>query len=203
MQQAIGTIWAVGRNYAEHAKELGNPLPKEPLIFTKPGGCALENASSITLTEPLEDGRIHFETELALRFGAQLEITHWALALDLTNRLEQKKAKEQGLPWTRAKGFKNSCPLTAWTELPTSVNWSNLSFELWLDDQLQQKGQTKDMIFSIPQLTGYLINQYPVQPGDILLTGTPAGVGPLLPGQKLRVRMPPSIEYEWQVSKTS
>src|SRR3989338_8387796 len=106
----IRNIWSIGRNYAEHAKELGNEVPAEPLIFLKAGSSAVLNSADFSLPSWATD--IHHEVELALQFNDQLEISKAAVALDLTERTLQSKLKAKGSPWTLAKSFTNSCPVS-------------------------------------------------------------------------------------------
>lgn len=177
----IGSIWAVGRNYVDHAKELNNPIPKEPLVFLKSGHTA---TSGEGIQWPrLFDGDIHHEIELALRFGANLEFDAIMLALDLTAREQQSKLKAAGQPWTLAKSFRGSCPLSPPIPLPVSP-WTNPEFrdarlELQVNGESRQNAKISDMIFAPQMLADWVKERFPVSEGDVLLTGTPAGVGPL------------------------
>jgi acylpyruvate hydrolase len=188
------TLWCIGRNYREHAKELNNPIPLKPLIFIKPEG-AVTRAPQIQLPEGL--GQIHFECELAIKLNAELKPTSLALALDLTARAVQDELKKKGEPWTLAKGFIGSCPLS--TEIPFPSDFTNLQFEFYKNSQLVQRGAISEMIFSLPVLLQYLTQHFPLLPGDWILTGTPAGVGPLASGDVLKAQIPGRLEASWVV----
>ena len=188
------TLWCIGRNYREHAKELNNPIPSKPLIFIKPEG-AVTRGSHIQL--PLSLGPIHFECELAIKLGAELKPSSLALALDLTARSVQDDLKKKGEPWALAKGFIGSCPMSA--EIPFPADFTSLQFEFYKNSQLAQKGVVADMIFPLPVLLEYLIQHFPLLPGDWILTGTPAGVGPLASGDSLRAQIPGKLETSWVV----
>lgn len=189
-------IWCVGRNYKDHAKELGNPLPKNPLIFLKSGSCLTPN-SSFSIAQNL--GEIHYELEVALRFAKDLSFDAYTLALDLTAREQQKLAKEQGTPWTLAKSFKSSCPLGSWQSLTHISSLYNKNFNLLLNDKQVQTANTNEMLFDFNRLASYILSHFPVEAGDILLTGTPAGVGALKPGDQLCASMEPNFKVQWQV----
>lgn len=201
----IGNIWAVGRNYADHAKELANPIPTEPLIFLKAGSCATfgdEVAWSATC------GEIHHEIELALRFGENLEFETMMLALDLTDRPAQNRLKAAGHPWTLAKSFHGACPLSAQTPLPkdpwTANGLGTCLLELKVNGEHRQSATLNDMIFSPSELRKWILGRYPVRPGDLLLTGTPAGVGPLRAGDHLEATLRPAqgtplLAQSWKV----
>ena len=188
------TIWCVGRNYAEHAKELGNEVPKEPLFFIKSPACLHLDP---LIPYPSSVKSLHFELEIALSLDESLSPDKIALALDLTDRVQQNESKAKGQPWSLAKSFKNSCPLSPWTSFDTQENYS---LELLIDGQNRQKGSVSEMVFKPEQLISYLKLHFPVQPGDILLTGTPSGVGELKKGQVLKSLLKNSkqqILIEW------
>ncbi len=191
------TLWCIGRNYREHAKELNNPIPAKPLIFIKPEG-AVTRAPQIQL--PPASGPIHFECELAIKLGADLKPSSLALALDLTARTVQEELKKKGEPWTLAKGFIGSCPMSA--EIPFPADFNNLQFEFYRNSQLAQRGVVTEMIFSLPVLLEYLTQHFPILPGDWILTGTPAGVGPLASGDSLKAQIPGRLEAFWVVQET-
>lgn len=191
-------IWAVGRNYADHAKEMKAALPKEPLIFLKGGGSA---SSSEVISLPSWTQDVHHEIELALKFDGNLEFSEFALANDLTERHFQSEAKKSGLPWTLAKSFIGSCPISPFMPLPNLDVITNFSIELEVNGQIRQKSQLTAMIFTPEVLREYLLARFPVEPGDWLLTGTPEGVGPIRDGDRLVGRIPGQIEIHWSVRK--
>jgi 2-keto-4-pentenoate hydratase/2-oxohepta-3-ene-1,7-dioic acid hydratase in catechol pathway len=193
----IRNIWAVGRNYADHAKELGNEVPTTPLIFLKAGSSATVNSTEILLPGWSEE--VHHEVELALKFNSHLQITEAAIALDLTERKVQGAAKREGKPWTLAKSFKEACPVSSFFSAKNLESLQNLDIKLWVNDELRQDGNTEQMIFSIPALVEYVLEHFPVCPGDLLLTGTPAGVGSLMRGDKVRAQIVGEMTHIWQV----
>ncbi|HBM48961.1 MULTISPECIES: fumarylacetoacetate hydrolase family protein [unclassified Marinobacter] len=192
----LGKIVCIGRNYAEHARELNNPVPDEPLLFIKP------STAAVHITRPLDfprnQGAVHFETELAVLIGrplthaseseAEAAILGYGLALDLTLRDIQSKLKEKGQPWERAKAFDGACPLSPFVpadKLPKD----NIHFTLDINGQRQQTGDTRDMLNPIVPLIAHMSSQFTLRPGDVVLTGTPKGVGPLESGQTLSLEL--------------
>lgn len=182
----IGNIYCVGRNFRLHALELGNEVPSEPLIFMKPShAAALLDDSELQL--PGDKGEIHYELEIVIRVGDRYApglqpdryIEAMTLGLDLTLRDIQSGLKAKGLPWLPAKGFKQSAPLGRWIEYPGEAALAEQEFTLVRNGQEVQRGCTKDMLLSIGQLVQYIEEQYGLGPGDIIFTGTPAGVGAL------------------------
>lgn len=193
----IRNIWAVGRNYADHAKELGNEVPASPLFFLKAGSCAFWGPE-IPLPAWCED--VHHELELILYFGEDLQIRKAGLALDLTERKKQNELKAKGSPWTLAKSFSHSCPLTKTFEVQSLQELENLEYELFVNGDLKQKGRPQDMIFNFEALVTYCKHHFPVVAGDALLTGTPSGVGPLRRGDKVKAVLKGKFEHEWIVT---
>lgn len=204
----LGKIVCVGRNYAEHAKELNNPVPTTPLLFMKPASAAVPLEAPIAL--PPDRGEVHFETELAVLIGSTLHgataeqvaeaIAGYALALDLTLREVQSQLKEKGHPWEVAKAFDGACPLSAFVppdQLPALGE--NLDFSLEIDGETRQEGHTRDMINAIAPLIAHMSSHFTLNPGDVILTGTPKGVGPLRQGQKLRLKLSDRLDIETQV----
>lgn len=181
----IRNIWAVGRNYKAHAKEMGSAVPAKPMIFLKAGSAASQQRD-IPLYSGSKD--VHHELEIALRFGStadsegRLQFDGAAVALDLTARDIQAELKANAHPWTLAKSFKYSCPLSAMVALPSEI--PHFKFELTVNGETRQKGDTHDMVFDFETLRKYVVDNFPVEPGDLLLTGTPEGVAALKPGDK-------------------
>lgn len=195
----IRNIWAVGRNYADHAKELGNKVPDQPLIFLKAGSCASVNGKEIEL--PWWTTDVHHEVELALKFGPNLKIIEGAVALDLTERTLQNQAKAAGHPWTLAKSFDNACVVSAFFSVKSLEELKNLQIKLWVNDELKQDGNTMDMIFPLEQVIEYVTTRFPVCQNDLFLTGTPAGVGPLKAGDRVKAQIEGQITHSWTVSQ--
>ncbi|KAJ4736352.1 hypothetical protein LUZ62_010139 [Rhynchospora pubera] len=206
----MGTkIIGVGRNYAAHAKELGNAVPKEPVLFMKPTSSYLANGGTIEIPHPLES--LHHEVELAVVIGKKARdvgegaamdyVGGYALALDMTAREIQSKAKSAGLPWTVAKGLDTFTPISA--VVPKSLVANPHDLELWLkvNDEIKQKGSTKDMIFDIPFLISHISSLFTLYEGDVILTGTPEGVGPVLVGDKVTAGITGLIDAHFDVQR--
>jgi acylpyruvate hydrolase len=195
----IRNIWAVGRNYADHAKELGNQVPTSPLIFLKAGSSATVNSTEIILPHWADE--VHHEIELALKFSSRMTIMEGAVALDLTDRTAQNLAKSEGKPWTMAKSFHDACPVSAFFQIKNLDELKDLELRLWVNDELRQQGSTRQMIFEIPYLLEYIQEYFPVCPGDLFLTGTPAGVAALREGDVVKAEIRGQITHIWKVKK--
>ena len=182
MSLVTQNIWCVGRNYADHAKEMNAPIPKAPLIFLKSAGC-LNSSSKIQL--PSWSKEIHHEVELALMIDDSLNISHVTLALDLTARDAQAAAKISGQPWTLAKSFTGACPIGSWLSILDLDPLETLQLSLKKNGSVMQTGHVTDMIFKPQILLDYIKLHFPLSAGDIVLTGTPGGVGPILSGNNL------------------
>lgn len=201
-------VVCVGRNYLEHIKELDNPMPTEPVLFIKPSTALVDLQDDIIV-----DGRnCHFETELALLVGQTTQrvsvdnalqtIAGVGLALDLTLRDVQQRLKQQGLPWERAKAFDNSCPISPFVPIEQIDDLAALHFELHINDKLQQQGHCRDMMLNCAQLVSEISKSFTLLPGDIVLTGTPKGVGPLLPAMELKLTLAPWLNESTKVVKS-
>ncbi len=202
----LGKIVCIGRNYAEHARELNNPVPDEPLLFIKPA------TSAVHITRPLDfprdRGEVHFETELAVLIGRPLTnasaseaegaILGYGLALDLTLRDLQSRLKEKGQPWERAKAFDGACPLSPFVSIDR-LRRDHLTFTLDINRERQQTGDTRDMLNPIVPLIAHMSSQFTLMPGDVVLTGTPKGVGPLVSGQILSLELEDALFVETTV----
>jgi acylpyruvate hydrolase len=199
----IRNIWAVGRNYADHAKELGNPVPDvqnhSPLIFLKAGSSATVNSSELEL--PYWTTEVHHEVELALKFSSQMRIMECAVALDLTERSLQNQAKKEGKPWTLAKSFTGACPVSAFFQIRNLKELEDLEMRLWVNDELRQETSLRQMIFKPSYLVDYVMEHFPVCAGDLLLTGTPAGVAALQDGDRVKAEIRGQITHNWRVQK--
>jgi 2-keto-4-pentenoate hydratase/2-oxohepta-3-ene-1,7-dioic acid hydratase in catechol pathway len=191
----IRNIWCLGRSYADHAKELGNEVPKSPLVFLKAGSCALPPGSSIKL--PNEKDEIHHEVEMALLLDNQLNVSHYTVAIDLTNRTEQSRLKEKGHAWTLAKSFKGACPLGEWQELKDE-DLNNLSLSLKVNQKIRQEANTSLLLIKVDKIVDYIKANFPVCPGDVILTGTPKGVSAIASGDKLEAQIG-SYKASWIV----
>lgn len=184
-------IVAVGRNYAEHAKELGNEPPSEPIIFLKPPSALLPHEG--TIVRPPQSQRVDYEGELAMVIGSRARnvraerwrdvVQGFTCANDVTARDLQKK----DVQFTRGKGFDTFCPIGPCIE--TELDPSDLSLVTRVNGQVKQNGRTSMMIFPCGVLIEFISAVMTLEPGDVILTGTPAGVGPLAPGDKVEVEI--------------
>lgn len=179
-------IWCVGRNYKDHAAEMKAEVPTVPLIFLKSGDC-LDQEKVINL--PDWDQEIHHELEIALQFDSSFEYTKAALALDLTARSTQSQLKSKGHPWTLAKSFIGSCPMSPAIDLAPLEDMSQWQLRLMVNQETRQEGFFSDVIFSPEILRHFLLKHFPVRPGDWLLTGTPSGVSSLHAGDKIEATL--------------
>ncbi|TCS43877.1 fumarylacetoacetate hydrolase family protein [Reinekea marinisedimentorum] len=187
-----GKIVCIGRNYVEHIAELNNEIPKEMVFFNKP-------ASSISgRLVAHRDEPIHFEAELSFLYQNK-KLSAVAFGLDLTKRQKQSQLKEKGLPWERAKAFNGSALFSEFVALTVPVD--QLSFTLHIDNTLQQQGDTELMINSPADIVKELNGFMPLQDNDILMTGTPKGVGQITAGQvftgKVYAGQQLIIEHQW------
>jgi 2-keto-4-pentenoate hydratase/2-oxohepta-3-ene-1,7-dioic acid hydratase in catechol pathway len=204
---SLTKIVCVGRNYAEHARELNNPVPQQPLLFIKPATAAVSMLEPITI--PKGQGACHHELEMSVLVAepltnatlaqARSAVVGIGLALDLTLRDLQDVLKQKGHPWERAKAFDGACPLSPFVSVK-GVHLQQLSLELFLNGQRQQVGNTADMLFPVYELLVEISRCFSLLPGDVVLTGTPAGVGPLVAGDKLRARLSDLINVETVVN---
>jgi len=180
-------IICIGRNYADHAKELNNPLPKEPLYFLKPDSAILPKNSPFFIPEFSKE--VHYELEIVLkinRIGKHIEarfahkyFEEIGLGIDFTARDIQQQCKEKGHPWEKAKGFDGSAPLGKFVNKSEFSNLADISFSLTQNGATKQKGNTSDMIFSFHEIISYVSKFMTLKIGDLIYTGTPAGVGPV------------------------
>lgn len=185
-------IICIGRNYVDHAKELNNPVPKQPMVFMKPPSALLVNDKPLYYPEFTKD--LHYEGEIVLKICkngryVQPEFAHKyyqqiAFGIDFTARDLQQKCKDKGHPWEIAKGFDGSAavsPFLSVEELDTSA----VEFQMLLNGEVVQHGNTKDLIFSFRDIIVYVSQYFRLQFGDLIFTGTPAGVGPVKIGDRL------------------
>ncbi|WOG28374.1 fumarylacetoacetate hydrolase family protein [Endozoicomonas sp. 8E] len=190
-----GKVVCVGRNYAEHIRELNNPLPDDPVLFIKPSTSLA--ALEMPFVIPVDRGEVHHETEIAILMDTRLQnasenesidaIKAIGLALDLTLRDVQSRLKEKGLPWEVAKAFDGSCPVSGFIAKEHLPDLDNIHFSLKINGQTRQEDTSAHMLTSIPGLISYISRHFTLEPGDIVLTGTPAGVGPLKQGDQLEL----------------
>ncbi len=186
-----GKIVCVGRNYREHAKEMGNDVPKEPLLFLKPPSCVIDAGAAIEL--PADAGKVDYEGEIGIVIGTRLRkatpeacvagIRGIVAANDVSAREWQKNDGQ----WARAKGSDTFLPLGEESHQPYDL--ANLTLVTRVNGEERQRGSSAEMVFSIPVLLAYMSKYITLEPGDIVLTGTPAGVGPLKQGDIVEVEI--------------
>jgi acylpyruvate hydrolase len=186
-------ILAIGRNYAEHIAELNNEIPDEPVIFFKPDTALIKNNDPFYYPEFSQD--IHHEVELILRIskegkniGAKFASKYYdaiGLGIDFTARDLQAKAKSKGLPWTLAKGFNGSAPVSEFLPISDFPDLKNINFKLLVNGQEKQVGNTSMMLNSFDDMLAYMSRFITLKKGDIIFTGTPSGVGPVKIGDRL------------------
>ncbi|XP_063285023.1 acylpyruvase FAHD1, mitochondrial [Pelobates fuscus] len=204
-------IICVGRNYAEHAKELKNAVPTEPVLFLKPPTAYVKEGSPVIM--PYYSNNLHHEVELGVVIGkggrnisqaCAMEHVHgYALCLDMTARDVQDKCKEKGLPWTLAKAFDTSCPISDFIPKDKIQDPHNLNIWLKVNDSLRQEGNTSSMIFSIPFLISYISKIISLEEGDLILTGTPKGVASVKEDDEMMAGIDNIISMKFKVEKQS
>lgn len=185
-------ILAVGRNYSEHAKELNNPVPTEPVVFLKPDTALLREGKAFYHPDFSND--IHYEVELVIKIGKEGKhiaekfalsyIDSIGIGIDFTARDIQENCKKKGLPWEIAKAFDHSAPIGEFIPLAEINNLKNINFSLKKNNEIVQTGNSSDMIFSFEQIISYLSKRFTLKKGDLIFTGTPAGVGKISIGDK-------------------
>jgi 2-keto-4-pentenoate hydratase/2-oxohepta-3-ene-1,7-dioic acid hydratase in catechol pathway len=187
-----GKIVCVGRNYREHAKELGNEVPKEPLIFLKPPSSIVWEGEPITL--PSASTRVEYEGEIGVIVGRSLtnvsegDAAHGIRSIVAVNDVTARDLQKSDGQWTRAKGFDTFCPLgEESSELP---DLDSLTVVARVNGVERQRGKSSEMVFSIPSLLAYISRIMTLEPGDLIATGTPSGVGPLAPGDVVEIEIP-------------
>jgi 2-keto-4-pentenoate hydratase/2-oxohepta-3-ene-1,7-dioic acid hydratase in catechol pathway len=186
----IGKIVCLARNYAEHARELGNETPAAPVLFMKPASSVIGDGDTVRI--PAYSQECHYELELALLIGKQCRavstdkameyVAGYAVGIDMTLRDVQNQLKSKGLPWDIAKGFDTSCPLSDFVPAGAVADPHALHLKLAVNGVTRQDGCSSDMINRIPQIVAYISGIFTLEPGDVILTGTPAGVGQVREG---------------------
>ena len=190
----VGKVVCIGRNYAEHAKELDNPVPTEPLLFIKPGSCVVPLEGGFAI--PTERGSVHYEAEIAVLIGKPLSakpsreevldaISGFAPALDLTLRDKQAELKAKGLPWEIAKSFDGAAVIAPFVVSSTFADVTDIGIRLSINGEVRQDGNSAQMLNPIVPMIQYMAGCFSLQAGDVILTGTPAGVGPLNVGDEV------------------
>lgn len=189
----VGKAVCVGRNYAAHARELGNAVPEAPILFLKPSTAIVPLSPVFSI--PAARGSCHHETEIAVLIGATISnidvadvpaaIAGYGLALDLTLRDLQNQLKKQGYPWEVAKAFDGACPLSPFIPAQQFGDIADCEFSLLVNGEQRQHGFSRDMITPVYELIAYISRIFTLQAGDVVLTGTPEGVAALASGDQL------------------
>jgi len=186
-------IFCIGRNYAEHAKEMGSAVPDEPVIFMKPKSALVQGHTPFYYPEFTNE--LHYEAELVVRIsknGKYIQEKHASnyynaisVGIDFTARDIQQQLKEKGLPWEKAKAFDNSAAVGKFVEITPAINKKNINFSLTKNKEVVQKANSSEMIFNIDQIVANISNYFSINIGDLIYTGTPVGVGECIVGDLL------------------
>jgi 2-keto-4-pentenoate hydratase/2-oxohepta-3-ene-1,7-dioic acid hydratase in catechol pathway len=200
-------IFCVGRNYTEHAKELGNEIPDEPVIFMKPKSALLQPHTPFYYPEFTNE--LHYECELVLRVSKNGKYIQEKFAskyydavttgIDFTARDIQNELKAKGLPWEKAKAWDNSAVIGKWVPFSEIKNRKGINFGLYKNKELVQQGVSSDMIHDFDSIISYISNYFSVNIGDIIFTGTPAGVGEVVVGDELEGIMEDNSMFQLEI----
>jgi len=186
-------IVCVGRNYVEHAKELGNEVPKEPLIFLKPPSSLIANGDSIVY--PALSERVDFEGELGVVIGKQArnvakeDALDYVLGYTVVNDITARDLQRKDGQWTRGKGFDTFCSVGPWIVLKEEAQFETMRVVTTLNGEVKQDGSVLDMLFPVDVIIAYVTQFMTLEPGDLIATGTPPGVGPMQPGDTVQVEV--------------
>jgi 2-keto-4-pentenoate hydratase/2-oxohepta-3-ene-1,7-dioic acid hydratase in catechol pathway len=193
----VHSIFCIGRNYAEHAKELNNPIPDRPVVFTKPRSTLVEDGGFVRIPATTND--VHHEVELVVAIGtggrniptgeALNHVAGYAVGLDMTARDIQSDLKAKAHPWDLAKGLDTFAPLGPFVSASHAPDPSDIALRLYVNDVLRQSGNTRDMLHPVPELVSFLSAWFTLTPGDLIFTGTPAGVGAVRAGDVMRAEL--------------
>jgi len=186
----LGKIVCLARNYAEHARELGNETPAAPVLFMKPASSVIGDGEAVVIPDYSQE--CHYEVELAVLIGktaravaetsAMEYVAGYGVAIDMTLRDVQNGLKAKGLPWEIAKGFDTACPLSEFVPAAAIDDPHALTLRLSVNGESRQNGSSADMIHRLPRIISHVSAIFTLEPGDIILTGTPAGVGQVVAG---------------------
>jgi len=189
----VGKIICLARNYVAHAEELGNEVPSAPVVFIKPASSIIGDGDQVEI--PGYSNDCHYEVELAVLIGKQGKnipaaaamnhVAGYGIAIDMTLRDTQNQLKEKGYPWEIAKGFDTSCPLSTFVSAEKIADPHNLGIRLSVNNELRQDSTTACMIRRIPEIIEFITTAFTLEEGDIILTGTPAGVGRVESGDQM------------------
>lgn len=203
-------IVCVGRNYADHVKEMRSTVLSEPVLFLKPSTAYAPEGSPVLM--PAYCHNLHHEVELGVLLGRRGEaipeaaamdyVAGYALCLDMTARDVQEECKKKGLPWTLAKSFTSSCPVSAFVPKEKIPDPHVLRLWLKVNGELRQEGKTSSMIFSIPYIISYVSKIITLEEGDLILTGTPKGVGPVKENDEIEAGIDGVVSMRFKVERS-
>jgi 2-keto-4-pentenoate hydratase/2-oxohepta-3-ene-1,7-dioic acid hydratase in catechol pathway len=204
---AVGKILCVGQNYLKHIEEMKGTRPDKPVLFFKPSTALVSPEEPIR--HPDFSKEVHHEVELVVVIGkvtshvrkedSLSHVAGYAVGIDLTARDWQREAKKKGGPWAVAKGFDGSAPLSEVAPAEEVGEPGDLAIELRMNGELRQSARTSDMLFAVPELLAYASNIFTLEPGDLLFTGTPSGVGPIRPRDRIEVEIERVGRAQWLV----
>jgi 2-keto-4-pentenoate hydratase/2-oxohepta-3-ene-1,7-dioic acid hydratase in catechol pathway len=193
----IGKIVCLARTYKKHAEEMQSEIPKDPILFLKPASSVIFNDDSVEI--PMESNSLHHEVEFGVVIAKKCSrikkkfaldyVLGYLVGLDITARDIQAEAKKNGWPWTISKGFDTFCPISEVISKEEVKDPNDVDFSLKVNDEIKQKGNTKMMVFSIEKLIEYISNIMTLEKGDLILTGTPEGVGEIKDGDVLKAKL--------------
>ncbi len=193
----VNTIFGIGRNYVAHAHELKNEVPKSPVIFIKPVTSVIYSGDNVRL--PFQSQDVHYETELVVAIGkngknipiqdALSYVEGYGIGIDVTARDLQQQAKEKSLPWAVSKGFDTFAPISKFISASEVDDPQQLTFELEVNGEIKQRGDTSMMIFPVAHLISELSRFFTLNSGDLIFTGTPEGVGPMRSGDQMKATL--------------
>jgi len=206
LPESCRRIFCIGCNYAEHIREMGNPPDEQCVIFMKPPECLVTPGTPLRLPRGL--GAVHHEVELVVQIGdegrdipenlALEHISGFTLGLDMTLRDVQGALRKKGHPWELSKAFEQSAPLGEMIPFdPSRHDLSRVEMTCRVNDELRQQGCTSDMLFSVNRLIAILSRTWTLLPGDLIFTGTPPGVGPVIPGDEISIESPATGVFVW------
>ena len=193
----INSIFCIGRNYPEHAKELKNVVPDRPMVFLKPVSAVVYDGASVVI--PNQSKEVHHEVELVAAIGKTGKnipesealdfVAGYGIGIDVTARDIQQVAKEKSHPWSVAKGFDTFAPLSNFVDHSMIDDPQNLDLKIEVNGEIRQQGNTRDMIFPVKTLISYLSTIFTLSPGDLIFTGTPEGVSPIKSGDRIKATL--------------
>lgn len=201
-------IFCVGRNYAKHAKEMGVSRPAEPVVFMKPASALVPEGQPLVL--PKGQGSVHHEMELVVAVGCEGRdiapsealghVAGMTLGIDLTLRDLQGRLKQAGQPWERSKSFDGSAPIGTFVPYSAESDIQAIEMRCSVSGALRQQGNTRNMLFPVTEIVTFLSRFWRLMPGDLIFTGTPAGVGPLSAGDRVEIESPQIGRFTWKVA---